>query len=288
MLGYITAILLTLTSCTNRDTTVDKNKLLGNDYRLFQNTPAWDLAKAVKDEDIDKIKEDVGKNKSLLSFREPRFGHPLLQMAVMNENFRSVQILSELGADPNIEDTYDGSSSLIEAVKIGSIGGIHGKADSRYLELLLKHGGNPNAEEREKNVLGEDKGSTTALLLACESGIFGYVKMLVDAGANINQVNKLAQSPLYYALLSQNPDIVNYLIEKGVNYKSPLDQSADGSYKFYITNGLRDWTFKIGSEEYKKKMQLVDFLTKNGMDYWKTPVPKQLLDLYPKEYLDKY
>lgn len=42
-----------LLACTNfnRDKSVDKAELTGRDYRLFQNTPAWDLAKAVQDGD---------------------------------------------------------------------------------------------------------------------------------------------------------------------------------------------------------------------------------------------
>ncbi|WP_262488551.1 hypothetical protein [Flavobacterium omnivorum] len=32
---------------------------MGNDYRLFQSTPAWTLAKAVEAGDIKKIKEEV-------------------------------------------------------------------------------------------------------------------------------------------------------------------------------------------------------------------------------------
>ena len=41
-----------LFSCINREKPVDKANLTGKDYRLFQNTPAWELAKAVQDEDI--------------------------------------------------------------------------------------------------------------------------------------------------------------------------------------------------------------------------------------------
>ncbi len=61
---------------TNRDIAVDKNNLLGWDYRLFQNTPAWELAKAVEDENTPKIKEEISKNKSLLSFGEPLLVRP--------------------------------------------------------------------------------------------------------------------------------------------------------------------------------------------------------------------
>ena len=66
--GFIGMALMFI-SCTSRDTTVDKSKLSGNDYRLFQDTPAWNLAKAVEDGDIDQIKKEVTKNKGLLSYR---------------------------------------------------------------------------------------------------------------------------------------------------------------------------------------------------------------------------
>ena len=58
----IFCIVLPLVSC-NRETKVDKTKLLGKDYRLFQDTPAWVLAKAVEDDNLEKIKKEVIDNK---------------------------------------------------------------------------------------------------------------------------------------------------------------------------------------------------------------------------------
>lgn len=55
---YILLILLSfiLFSCSNmdesgRDKIVNKESLWDYDYRLFQSTPVWDLAKAVEDGD---------------------------------------------------------------------------------------------------------------------------------------------------------------------------------------------------------------------------------------------
>lgn len=45
----------------NREHKVNKEELLSSDYRIFQDTPAWELAKAVWDEDIDEIKKEVKK-----------------------------------------------------------------------------------------------------------------------------------------------------------------------------------------------------------------------------------
>ena len=46
-----------LFSCSNnsREKSVDSSELSNIDYRLFQNTPAWELAKAVQEEDMDNL-----------------------------------------------------------------------------------------------------------------------------------------------------------------------------------------------------------------------------------------
>jgi hypothetical protein len=278
--GFI-GIALLLTGCTNRDTTVDKSKLLGVDYRLFQDTPAWQLAKAVEDGDTDKIKIEVSKNKSLLNFREPHFGQPLLKLAVMNKNYLSVEKLLQLGADPNMQDFYYGDSPLMAAVDIG-INGV--RSDPRFLKLLLKYGGDPNAEENgpQKN------GKYTPLIIACGTGDLEYVKILVNAGADINHANEYDDRPLYNAVILQHPSIVIYLIEKGAEFKRPLYKTIPEGENKYITDALREWRFELGSDDYKKKMQIVDFLKKNGMDYRKTEIPKESLNGYSKEYLEKY
>ena len=287
MLGCIAAMLLTIGSCTNRDTTVDKSKLYGYDYRLFQGTPSWNLAKAVEDQDTVQITNMLSKNKALLEFMEPKFGQTLLQLAVKTLKYESVKTLVSLGADPNRQDTYDGTSPLMEAAHIHFLGNDHYGSDPRYLKLLLEHGGDPNAEQKGTRRKGNNT-RYTPLLRACEIGNMEYVKMLVEAGANVGYINDFHMNPLGSAvMLGRNPDVVLYLIEKGADYKLSLLTRVNGE-KYYITDAMRYWRFDIGSEEYKKKMQLVDFLKKNGMDYRKTKIPEEFIPDYPKEYLDKY
>lgn len=48
-------LLILFTACINREKPVEIKKLLRKDYRLFQNTPAWELAKAVQDGNIKKM-----------------------------------------------------------------------------------------------------------------------------------------------------------------------------------------------------------------------------------------
>ena len=257
------------------------------DYRLFQNTAAWELAKAVEDGNVSKIKEEVSKNKSLLNFRDTRFGQPSLKLAIMNSNFKSVKALVELGADPNMQDTYDGSSPLMEAAQLGLGGFTHDGADSKYLKFLLKHGGDANAEE--KGVRRKGNGTRyTPLLIAAQNCNLEYVKILVDAGANVNYNNEYGLNPLGLAVISSyNPDVVIYLLEKGADFRKPIMRTIDKK-NLYITDGLRFWRYDLGSDLYEKKMQIVKFLKDHGMDYRQTEIPKQYLDKYSKSYLEKY
>jgi uncharacterized protein len=208
-------------------------------------------------------------------------------LAVSRSNYNSVKTLLELGADPNMQSIYDGGSPLTEACKLGLGGFTHDGADSRFLILLLKYGGNPNIEGHSKvgSQFG-DRSSLTPLEIACENGNFDYVKILLNAGAKIDP--STTSGPFFDAVvLGRNPDIVMLLIEKGIDYKKPTGQDADGKLQ-YLTDDMREWRFDLGSDEYKKKMQLVDFLKKNGMDYRKTKIPDWFYKDYPKDYLDKY
>jgi hypothetical protein len=283
MLNIMYVIIL-ISSCTRQDTVVDKGKLLGNDYRLFQNTPAWDLTKAVEDDDLEKIKTEIQKNKNLLVFREPKFGQSMLALAVKNKNYLSAKMLLELGADPNMQDLDTGESPTMAAADLG-VNGVD--ADSRFLKLLLKFRGDPNAVEKD----GQHNLGNTPLIIACENSNLEYVKILVEAGANINFVTKDNGTALEAAVTSagiiDNPDIVIYLIKKGADYKQPLFTRNNGE-RFYITDNMREWRFDLGSDEYKKKMWLVDFLKGQGMDYRKTKIPEQFKGDYSKEYLEKY
>ena len=77
-------ILLFAVVCCNKidkDKKVDQNRLLGDDYRLFHDTPAWELAKAVWDNDVEKIDEEVKKNPKIINYQEGKYGNTLLHVS---------------------------------------------------------------------------------------------------------------------------------------------------------------------------------------------------------------
>ena len=250
------------------------NGLYGNDIRLFKGE-SWELAQAVKQQNVRKIKQLVSQGKVNVNFQEPRFGKTLLIWAVLTDRYKSAHALLESGADPNIKDTYSGTSALMEAAD---------KEDSsEFVRLLLKYGADPNidAEAKEPNRIATP-------LIAASKKRLESVKLLVEAGADINYVNRHGGSALDAAFLRDKVEIVVYLLmEKGADFDRVFTIRIDGS-EVRIADLLRYWVFPLDSDDYRNKMQIVAFLKERGVDYWKAPVPKHYYQNYPKEYLEKY
>lgn len=253
-----------------------QTSFLGDDVRLFENTKAWKLALAVQKEDVVEIKLLCKNDTSLVHFQETTYGQSLLEWAVYIEHFEATKALAEEGANPNLQ-SYDGTSAFIHAADINTT--------SEYVKLLLQFGGDVNAvtfNSAPKNL----QRLRTPLIAAAGSNLES-TKILIENGADINYVSKHDQSALYSACLLLKIEIVKYLIENGADYKRPICTTLDGQ-PLYLTDELRTMPFELDSEKYKIKMQVVEFLKINGMDYWKTPIPSYLYKNYPQEYLDKY
>jgi ankyrin repeat protein len=125
----------------------------------------------VKIQDKNLIQRLVSQNPALLRYQEPQGGMSLLQFAVFNNFYRSAEALVQAGADPNLRDTYHGDSPLSEAAE--------NYKSSRFLRLLLAHGGDPNLE-----AIPSDSAinSSTVLLKASTTNLIN-TQLLVEGGA---------------------------------------------------------------------------------------------------------
>lgn len=275
-------------NCNNRETKIDNERLLGNDYRLFQNTVAWELAKAVQDDDIPKIKEEVTHKKININFQEPKFGSTLLMLAIRNSQFETTKTLLEIGANPNIIDSYRGESAVISAAT---------NNNPKYLELILKHRGNPNAIENIPFKKGNEV-RQTALLSAInllDQNSFKKVKLLVEAGADVNYYN-LGHTDLALteAITAKKMDVVIYLLQNGADYNLIMYKMIDG-HTVYILEALRKCLIDLDSNQYKHKLEVINFLKEKGLNYDKEPIPNYILENIKKkhpqdweEYIKKY
>jgi ankyrin repeat protein len=275
---YFTIIfLIIIWSCS--DSKTESKNILADNINLYSNSKAWELAKAVENQDTVLIKQICIKQPPLLKYQEPRFGQTLLEWAVYTDRYEASKTLAELGADPN-RQSFNGTSAFIHAADNNNT------AD--YVKLLLKHGGDPNAIAKPKPGAVENVQQLKTPLIAAAGSNLESVKRLVEAGADINYSNEQYQSALYEAYTFNRIDVIRYLIiEKGTDFKRPLMQTIKGE-SLYLTDLLRNMTFKLESDSYKVKMEVVEYLKERGMNYWETPIPKRYYDLYPKEYLEKY
>lgn len=286
-----------LLSCTNinRDKMVDKSELTYGDYRLFQNTPAWDLAKAVQDENEGEINKILSKDKKLINYQEPKYGNTLLTLTIINQQMKPFKVLLDNNAEVNIHNTYDGTSPLIQSCMFKSY-------DSEFAKILIERKANVNDVEVGKRREGNST-RFTPLIAASREGKLDLVQILIKNGANINYENEFHQSALSSCVMQDRYDVTIYLLKSGVNYLRPIfyrpsddiDNNPKEDKPIYLIDLLREDFFELDSQEYKYKMKVVKFLKSKGVDYSKAPIPdyikKKAFENYQdswQEYLQKY
>ena len=54
----------------------------GYRFTNFENTKAWELAKAVQDEDVTNIERLVAENPKIINYQEPKYGNTLLMLTI--------------------------------------------------------------------------------------------------------------------------------------------------------------------------------------------------------------
>lgn len=273
--------------------------MTGRDYRLFQDTPAWELAKAVRDENETAIKEIIKRDTGIINYQEPKYGNTLLILTVMNQQFKPFKLLLDNNADITIHNTFSGNSAIIESVSLKLY-------DIKFVRMLIEAGANVNDIEtgvrKEYNYTRK-----TPLMSAVSSGRIDFIRLLLENGADVNYYNEFGQSAFSKSVLLSKYDISYLLLLNGANYKKPIFYRPDFSIPsekrdpkdkgtpIYLVDALRECVFDFNSEEYKYKMLIVDFLKSKGIDYHSTPVPEyikqKIKDKYPNTWqmcLEKY
>ena len=120
----------------------------------------------------------------------------LLMHAVALKNQSLITMLLSEGANPNIVNN-DGFTALHLAAT---------NADDTSLYYMLLSGGNPNKK---------DKDGYTPFMYCAMNCSLSTIKMMVDAGADINIVNDFNKNKtiIDYAMLNSDKDVLNYISE---------------------------------------------------------------------------
>jgi ankyrin repeat protein len=141
-------------------------------------------------------------------------GATALVLAIINGHYDTAAMLAEKGADPNIADST-GMAALYAAADMSSLGEIYGRPPRKspdkltaldVIEVLLRHGANPNATLRSpalyrahtpgEGFLGE---GTTPLMRAARNGDAPAMKILLAHGADPSRTQKNGGTALMLA-----------------------------------------------------------------------------------------
>lgn len=192
-------------------------------------------------------------------------------------NLGGFKKLLENGADPNVP-TDDGPSVIWYA----AYGGELSEVMLKRLELCLQHGGNPNwiYHHKRADTIVEDSNDGRSLAAAAiifNSHPIEVLKMLLDAGADINIKDHEGQTPLFNAVLLSRYDIAFFLLQRGADFaiksKTPTmtdngTEPLDKTFVFFMESnpvfsirGERDLNIQ---REYRQKV--IAFLKEKGIE----------------------
>ncbi|MDE5880276.1 MAG: ankyrin repeat domain-containing protein [Muribaculaceae bacterium] len=279
----IVSILLILAGCTNMDRPVDKSRLLPYDYRLFQGTEAWQLAKAAEMKDIRRVNQLLDDNPELANIADSVYGNTLLMLAIINQDYNLFKTLLENGANVNYYNLYNGNSPLIEACD-------YKENDPVFAMDLIEYGANVNDTSPKHR---------TPLMAAVRWGNRTLIEYLIKKGANIDYKADIGTNILGQSLVSWEYATTLLLLENGADYTATVYNTVDEHGKLTvplsILEALRcaipDW----GTSGYRKKKEIIKFLKERGLDYDTVPIPeyviKRIKEDHPlswKWYLQNY
>jgi ankyrin repeat protein len=175
-----------------------------------------------------------------------------LKLAVMNDHLALLNFMLEHGADPTAEIDR-GQSSLMEAVFSEE------PNSRRILSRLIQAGVNVCFN-------GYGSGLCTPLHYAADDGDVDKARMLLDAGACVNEraADLDRRTPLMDAAFWGRPDMVRLLIERGAD---PTMQNACGSTAFEVAKQSLDPAIRESLAEMRKQahQKLLNDLAKKNV-----------------------
>lgn len=145
-------------------------------------------------------------------------GQTALMIVARSNNIETAKLLLKYDADVNAVEQWRGQGAVIFAAA---------QSQPEMLKLLLKEGGDPNARafvnERRRMISSERRfqwrpvGGLTALIYAGREGCVECVRLLLDAGADIDQGDGENTTALLASIINLRFDTAKYLIEAGAN-----------------------------------------------------------------------
>jgi len=148
-------------------------------------------------------------------------GETPLMAAARAGSAESVRQLLIAGADPNAKEVWRDQTALMWAVAEMHPGVvqalIEGGADIQARTKAWYELVNPTGSEDGTGVEWVQQGGFTPLLFAAREGNVETARLLLDKGANVNDVAANGASALVIATHSDNPELATFLLERGAD-----------------------------------------------------------------------
>jgi ankyrin repeat protein len=149
-----------------------------------------------------------------------RFHVTPLELASNNGNAATVERLLGAGADPNAV-SREGQTPLMSAASSGSVGAV---------EVLLAHGAKVDAAESWRG--------QTALMWAAGEGHADVVRALIAAGANVTAKSKAGFTPLLFAVRNAEIETMRLLLDHGANVNDVVPKDGTSALNVAIVNAF--------------------------------------------------
>jgi fido (protein-threonine AMPylation protein) len=127
-----------------------------------------------------------------------------------------VDFMKKLGAkDPNLSELFRNNFYRTR---------VNDKKGFAIVSALLRSGGNPNDETPNGHRL---------LQLAVKAGLEKIVKLLVDAGAEVDVKDRSGLTPFQIAVVQENKTLADFLVSKGAKRQIPPGSGYAKYYNLY-------------------------------------------------------
>ncbi len=166
-------------------------------------------------------------------------GETVLMTAARAGNAAAVKVLLDHGANVNARENYMGQTALMWAAAEGH---------PDVIKLLLAKNADMTVRSFDRDttlpkltagspVAPINRGGLTALLFAARQGEIESIKAMLDAGADINQVDVDKNNALNLAILNTHYDLANFLLERGAD---PNIANKDGRAALFAAVDMKD------------------------------------------------
>lgn len=272
--------IITLNSCAS--------DLKGFEFDNFKNTPLWELAKAVRDNDAYLVGKLIKSNKFDIDYKEPIYQQTLLSLAIVNQKREAFIELLKAKVNLNILlGNNENSSALTEAILKQK------NCDLFYIESLLKHGANPNLE-----IISKDKehyfSNSYPLIVAIRQNdkngeeCLNIIRLLVEYEADINCCNPIStnegfcEGVLEKCIQLRSMENLRYFIierkikiPKTVYIRGGIDKSTQQEFSLTEILNTEDYQFEDFEDENGKvdnskprkiRNEILDYLKKTRQE----------------------